>query len=74
MRWFVWGTIPIGGVLGGALGTVLGVREAVVIGALGELVAILPVLFSPVRSIRAMPAPPDDERGTEPGEEAPEVP
>ncbi len=28
MRWFVWGTIPIGGVLGGVLGTVLGVREA----------------------------------------------
>ena len=61
MRWFVWGTIPIGGVLGGALGTLLGVREAVLIGALGELVAVLPVLFSPVRMIRAMPAPVDEE-------------
>ena len=57
MRWFVWGTIPIGGVLGGVLGTVLGVREAVVIGALGEMAAILPILFSPVRRIRKMPAP-----------------
>ena len=49
MRWFVWGTIPIGGILGGVLGTLLGVREAVLIGALGEMLAILPVLFSPVR-------------------------
>ncbi len=61
MRWFVWGTIPIGGVLGGVLGTVLGVREAVVIGAMGEMAAILPVLFSPVRDIREMPAPVDEE-------------
>ena len=59
MRWFVWGTIPIGGVLGGVLGTLLGVREAVLIGAIGELAAILPVIFSPVRRIRAMPAPAD---------------
>jgi hypothetical protein len=61
MRWFVWGTIPIGGILGGVLGTLLGVREAVLIGALGEMVSILPVLFSPVRGIREMPAPIDDD-------------
>ena len=61
MRWFVWGTIPIGGVLGGVLGTLLGVREAVLIGALGELVAILPVLFSPLRRIRATPASIDED-------------
>jgi MFS family permease len=61
MRWFVWGTIPIGGILGGVLGTLLGVREAVLIGALGEMVAILPVLFSPVRGIHEMPAPIDDD-------------
>jgi MFS family permease len=57
MRWFVWGTIPIGGLLGGVVGTVLGVREAMVIGAIGEVASILPVLFSPVRRIREMPAP-----------------
>jgi MFS family permease len=57
MRWFVWGTIPIGGILGGVLGSVLGVREAILIGAAGELLAVIPVLFSPVRRIRAMPAP-----------------
>jgi MFS family permease len=61
MRWFVWGTIPIGGVLGGVLGSVLGVREAVLIGALGEAASVLPVLFSRVRSIREMPAPLDED-------------
>lgn len=60
MRWFVWGTIPIGGLLGGVLGSVLGVREAILIGALGEMASILPVLFSPVRAIREMPAPVDE--------------
>jgi MFS family permease len=55
MRWFVWGTIPIGGLLGGVLGSLLGVREAILIGALGEMASILPVLFSPVRAIREMP-------------------
>ncbi|MDA8236422.1 MAG: MFS transporter [Chloroflexi bacterium] len=57
MRWFVWGTIPIGAVLGGVIGSLVGVREAVLIGALGELAAILPVLLGPVRHIREMPAP-----------------
>ena len=60
MRWFVWGTIPIGGLLGGVLGSVLGLREAIFIGALGEMASVLPVLFSPVRGIREMPAPADD--------------
>ncbi len=59
MRWFVWGTIPIGALLGGLLGTVVGVRETLLIGALGEMAAVLPVLFSPVRGIHAMPEPVD---------------
>ena len=61
MRWFVWGTIPIGALLGGTLGTVLGVREAILIGALGEMASVVPVLFSPVRRLRQMPAPADDD-------------
>jgi len=60
MRWFVWGTIPIGGVLGGVLGSVLGVRAALIVGMVGETLAVLPVLFSRVRGIRAMPAPPNE--------------
>jgi MFS family permease len=61
MRWFVWGTIPIGALAGGALGTVIGLRETLIIAAVGESLAFLFVLFSPVRSIREMPAPVSDE-------------
>jgi hypothetical protein len=65
MRWFVWGTIPIGGVLGGVLGSVLGVRAALLVGIVGETLAVLPVLFSPVRRIRAMPEPVAEESAEE---------
>jgi hypothetical protein len=57
MRWFVWGTMPIGGVLGGLLGTFIGVRETILLGGIGGSLVFLPVLFSPVRKIRAMPEP-----------------
>ena len=67
MRWFVWGTIPIGGVLGGVLGSVLDVRAAILVGAAGMTAAILPVLFSPIRGIRAMPAPAEDGLASIPG-------
>jgi MFS family permease len=61
MRWFVWGTIPIGGVIGGVLGSCLGVRPTMIIGIAGVTCAVLPVLFSRVRGIREMPAPADEE-------------
>jgi MFS family permease len=61
MRWFVWGTIPIGALIGGALGTLIGLRETLIIAAVGESLAFLFVLLSPVRSIREMPAPVSDE-------------
>ncbi len=67
MRWFVWGTIPIGALVGGALGTVIGLRPTLAISAIGMTLAFLPVLFSPVRGIRAMPEPvADDPAGSPP--------
>src|SRR5688572_10612048 len=36
MRFIVWGTIPIGTLLGGALGSLVGLRETLVIGAIGS--------------------------------------
>src|SRR5262245_16590040 len=35
MRFMVWGTIPLGGLLGGLLGTTIGLRETMVVGAIG---------------------------------------
>jgi MFS family permease len=55
MRFVVWGTIPIGGIVGGALGTAIGLRETIWIGAIGSLIAFLPVFLSPIRALRKIP-------------------
>ena len=55
MRFIVWGTIPIGSLMGGLLATLLPVRVALVIVALGSFASVPWVLFSPLRSLREMP-------------------
>ena len=57
MRFLVWGTIPIGAVVGGLVATGVGVHNAIWIGALGSCLPFLAVLLSPVRSLRSMPEP-----------------
>jgi MFS family permease len=67
MRFIVWGTIPIGSILGGFLGGVIGLHETIWIGAIGGIFVFLPVLLSPVRSLRRIPEPgpeDDDQPGT----------
>jgi MFS family permease len=54
IRFLVWGTIPVGNVVGGALGATLGLRPTMVIGSAGTLLAVLPVALSPVRSLRTI--------------------
>ena len=56
MRFFVWGTMPIGGVLGGVLGELVGARTTVWIGAIAGCLAFIPVFLSPLRSMRDMPS------------------
>jgi MFS family permease len=55
MRFLVWGTMPVGGLIGGVLGQQVGVREAVWIGMIGCCLAFLPVFFSPLRTMRELP-------------------
>ncbi len=55
MRFLVWGTMPLGGLAGGALGELLGLRPAMTVAAVGGLLAFLWVLASPVRVLRAIP-------------------
>jgi len=55
MRFIVWGTIPLGAFTGGVLASRIGLKETLVAGGLGACLAFLPVVFSPVRSVREMP-------------------
>jgi MFS family permease len=57
MRWIVWGTIPLGGITGGAIAQAFDLRLTLWIGSVGALAAILPVALTSVRSIQAMPEP-----------------
>ena len=65
MRFIVWGTMPVGAILGGALGSLIGLYPTIVIGAVGGLVAFIPVTLSSVRHIVTMPEPVEDEGGGE---------
>jgi MFS family permease len=51
-RFAVWGVIPFGSLLGGALGTALGLRTAIWIGATGAALSSIPLLVSPMRHVR----------------------
>ncbi|HZC52656.1 MAG TPA: MFS transporter, partial [Mycobacterium sp.] len=62
MRFLVWGTQPIGGLVGGILGSALGARAALLVAAAGGCVSTLPVLLSPLRTMRDLPSHPPDER------------
>ena len=66
MRFIVWGTIPVGNLLGGFLGGTIGLQQTVLVSGVLSFIPILPVLFSPVRSIREMPAPLTDDVTPEP--------
>ena len=51
MRFIVWGTIPLGSLVGGALGEVIGIHTTLLLGAIGGLLAVMWVYFSPVRNL-----------------------
>ena len=56
MRFLVWGTMPLGGILGGLLGSVIGVRQTLFVVAVGGALAFLPVFLSPLRRMRELPS------------------
>jgi MFS family permease len=56
MRFLVWGTMPLGGLLGGVLGATIGVRGTLLVVAIGETLAFLPVFLSPLRRMRELPS------------------
>jgi MFS family permease len=68
VRWINWGTLPLGSLAGGTLGTLIGVRPALWVGMVGSWAAGFWVLFSPLRRMRDVPT------GLEPAEPAPGEP
>ena len=56
MRFLAGGANPIGALIGGALGGVIGVPLTLVVASFGMLLSFLWLLLSPVRSLSAMPA------------------
>ena len=55
VRWIVWGTMPLGAVIGGALGTAIGIRPTLWIAFVGSWAAGFWVYFSPLRRMRDVP-------------------
>jgi MFS family permease len=55
MRFLVWGTIPIGSLIGGFLGEQIGLLNTLWVSAIGMSLAFLWVWFSPVRSLKEQP-------------------
>jgi predicted MFS family arabinose efflux permease len=55
MRFVLFGTMPLGALLGGALATVVGLRAAVWLLLIGNLIPIFVLYFSPLRRMRDLP-------------------
>jgi MFS family permease len=70
IRFLVWGTMPLGALLGGALAAWIGLRPTLAVAAVGAAVASLPVFFSPLRWMRELPQSYAAEPAGEPTEPA----
>lgn len=51
------GLTPLGAVLGGMMGAAFGLRETLILAALGELLAAVWLWYSPIRAIDQLPSP-----------------
>lgn len=56
VRWVVWGATPVGALLGGVLGSWIGIVPTLWVSLLGALAGIVWLLLSPLRSMRDLPA------------------
>ena len=57
VRFMVWGTLPLGGFLGGALGSIIGIRATLWVAAVGQATAFLWLLPSPIPTMKEIPEP-----------------
>jgi MFS family permease len=75
-RFIAWGPLPLGALIGGYLGDVIGLRPTLYVTAFGFLFALLWVVFSPVARLKDFPTGPPQEpaavSGPRPGAGPPE--
>ena len=57
MRFLILGLMPVGALIGGALGSSIGVRNTLWFACVGCALSWLPAMFSPLRTMRNMPEP-----------------
>ncbi len=55
MGFIISGMLPLGALVGGSLGEVIGLRETIAMAAIGSLLSVLWVAFSPVRKLVRAP-------------------
>ncbi len=56
MSFIAGAVVPLGGLLGGGLGETIGLRPTLLLAALGEILTVLWLILSPMRSLREQPA------------------
>ena len=56
-RWIVWGTIPLGSLVGGVLASTVGLRETLFAGSIASCFCFLFLLAEPLRTIKQLPDP-----------------
>jgi MFS family permease len=61
MRTIVWGTIPVGSIIGGELGVTIGVVNTLYVGAIVSGLAVLWILLGPVIRVREQPKQVEEE-------------
>ncbi|MDX3434263.1 MFS transporter [Streptomyces sp. ME01-18a] len=61
VRFITWGAMPVGGLLGGILGGWIGVRATLWVSCFALALTPLPLLLSPLRTLREFPAVQDQE-------------
>lgn len=55
LRFLTWGTMPVGALMGGWLGDLIGLRAALLVTAVGFTISLLLVAFSPVGRLKELP-------------------
>jgi MFS family permease len=61
MRFLIVSPAPLGSLLGGVLGSAVGLRPTLFVGVLGTFLMVVPILLSPIPGIRDIPQGPVEE-------------